>query len=41
VVIAAGGIGRPYITTDTAAVSLALELGCELVMKATKYNGVI
>jgi uridylate kinase len=40
VVIAAGGIGRPYITTDTAAVSLALELGCELVMKATKYNGV-
>jgi uridylate kinase len=40
VVIAAGGIGRPYITTDTAAVSLALELDCELVMKATKYNGV-
>jgi uridylate kinase len=40
VVIAAGGIGRPYLTTDTAAVSLALELGCEVVMKATKVDGV-
>lgn len=40
VVIVAGGIGRPYVTTDTAAVSLALEMGCEVVMKATKYNGV-
>jgi len=40
VVIAAGGIGRPYLTTDTAAVSLALELGCEVVMKATKVGGV-
>jgi uridylate kinase len=40
VVIAAGGIGRPYLTTDTAAVSLALELGCQVVMKATKVGGV-
>lgn len=40
IVIAAGGIGRPYLTTDTAAVSLALELGCEVVMKATKVDGV-
>jgi uridylate kinase len=40
VVIAAGGIGRPYLTTDTAAVSLALELDCDLVMKATKVDGV-
>ena len=40
VVIAAGGIGRPYLTTDTAAVSLALELGCGVVMKATKVDGV-
>ncbi|HUA13005.1 MAG TPA: UMP kinase [Candidatus Sulfotelmatobacter sp.] len=40
VVIAAGGIGRPYLTTDTAAVSLALELDCQAVLKATKYNGV-
>lgn len=40
VVIAAGGIGRPYLTTDTAAVSLALELDCQVVMKATKVDGV-
>jgi len=40
VVIAAGGIGRPYLTTDTAAVSLALELDCQVVLKATKVNGV-
>ena len=40
VVIAAGGIGRPYLTTDTAAVSLALELGCGVVLKATKVDGV-
>jgi uridylate kinase len=40
VVIVAGGIGRPYLTTDTAAVSLALELGCEVVLKATKVDGV-
>lgn len=40
VVIVAGGIGRPYLTTDTAAVSLALELDCHAVLKATKVNGV-
>ena len=40
VVIVAGGIGRPYITTDTAAVSLALELECGAVLKATKVDGV-
>ncbi|HEU4984533.1 MAG TPA: uridine monophosphate kinase, partial [Nitrososphaera sp.] len=40
VVIVAGGIGRPYLTTDTAAVSLALELDCDVVMKATKVDGV-
>lgn len=40
VVIAAGGIGRPYLTTDTAAVSLALELECGVVLKATKVDGV-
>ena len=40
VVIAAGGIGRPYLTTDTAAVSLALELDCDVVLKATKVKGV-
>lgn len=40
VVIVAGGIGRPYLTTDTAAVSLALELDCGVVLKATKVDGV-
>lgn len=40
VVIVAGGIGRPYLTTDTAAVSLALELDCDLIIKATKVDGV-
>ncbi len=40
VIIVAGGIGRPYLTTDTAAVSLALELDCNVVLKATKVDGV-
>jgi len=40
VVVVAGGIGRPYLTTDTAAVSLALELDCDAVLKATKVDGV-
>lgn len=40
VVIAAGGTGRPYLTTDTAAVVLALELDCEAVLKATKVDGI-
>jgi len=40
VVIVAGGIGRPHLTTDTAAVSLALELDCDVILKATKVDGV-
>jgi len=40
VVIVGGGIGRPYLTTDTAALNLALELDCEVVLKATKVDGV-
>lgn len=40
VVIVAGGSGRPYLTTDTAAVNLALELGCAIVCKVTKVAGV-
>ncbi len=40
VVIVAGGSGRPYVTTDTAAVILGLELGCDAVLKATKVDGV-
>lgn len=40
VVIVAGGIARPYFTHDTAAVSVGLELDCEVVLKATKVDGV-
>lgn len=40
VVVVAGGIGRPYLTTDTAAVNLALELDCDAIFKATKVDGV-
>jgi uridylate kinase len=40
VLILGGGTGRPYVTTDTAAVLLALELKCNLVVKATKVDGV-
>ncbi len=40
VVVVAGGIGRPYFTTDTAAVNLALELDCDVILKATKVDGV-
>ena len=40
VIIVAGGSGRPYLTTDTAAVEIALELDCVVVLKATKVDGV-
>lgn len=40
VVIIAGGTARPYVTHDTAAVSFALELDCEVVLKASKVDGV-
>lgn len=40
VLIVAGGIARPYFTHDTAALSIALELDCQVVLKATKFDGV-
>jgi len=40
VVIIGGGNGTPYVTTDTAAILMALELDCQVVLKATKVNGV-
>lgn len=40
IVIVGGGSGRPYVTTDTAALILALELDCNVVFKATKVDGV-
>ncbi len=40
VLIIAGGLARPYFTHDTAAVSYGLELDCEVVIKASKVDGV-
>ena len=40
VVIFAAGTGNPYFTTDTAASLRALEIGAEIIMKATKVDGV-
>lgn len=40
VVICAGGTGNPYFTTDSAAALRALELDCEIVLKATNVEGV-
>lgn len=40
VVVVGGGSGRPYVTTDTAALILALELSCDVVLKTTKVDGV-
>ncbi len=39
-VVIMGGTGLPFVSTDTAAVIFALELGAQLVLKATKVNGV-
>lgn len=40
VVIFAGGTGNPYFTTDTAAALRAIEIGAEVILKATKVDGV-
>jgi uridylate kinase len=40
VVIFAGGTGNPYFTTDTAASLRAMEVGAEVILKATKVNGI-
>lgn len=39
VVVCTGGSGLPFFSTDTAAVIRACELGCQLLLKATKVNG--
>lgn len=39
-VIFAGGTGNPYFTTDTAAVLRALEVEADVIMKATRVDGV-
>jgi len=40
VVIFAGGTGNPFFTTDTAAALRGAEIGAEIVLKATKVDGV-
>lgn len=40
VVIFAAGTGNPFFTTDTAAVLRAIEINAEMIIKATKVNGV-
>ena len=40
IVILAAGTGSPFVTTDTAAAQRALELGAEIVFKATRVDGV-
>jgi uridylate kinase len=40
VVIFAAGMGRPFFTTDTAASLRAIEIGADMLVKATKVDGV-
>ncbi|HQB84966.1 MAG TPA: UMP kinase [Candidatus Pacearchaeota archaeon] len=40
IVIAGGGTGLPFITTDTASAIRALELNCDSIFKATNVDGV-
>jgi uridylate kinase len=40
VVVLAGGTGRPFVTTDTAAALGAAEIGADVVVKATQVDGV-
>jgi uridylate kinase len=40
IIILAAGTGSPYVTTDTAAAQRALELDCDILLKATRVDGV-
>lgn len=40
VVIFAAGTGNPFFTTDTAAALRASEMGCDVLLKATKVDGI-
>lgn len=40
IVISAGGTGNPYFTTDSAAALRALELECDVILKASTVDGV-
>lgn len=40
IVIFAGGTGNPFFTTDSAAVLRAIEMNCDLLLKATQVDGI-
>jgi uridylate kinase len=40
IVVLAAGTGNPYFTTDTAAALRAIEIGADVILKATKVDGV-
>ena len=40
IVIFAAGTGNPYFTTDTAAALRAMEINADVILKATKVNGI-
>lgn len=40
IVILAGGLGRPFCTTDTAAAQMAAELDCEILLKGSNTDAV-
>ena len=40
IVILAGGTGNPYFTTDTAAVLRGIEIESDVIIKATKVDGI-
>jgi uridylate kinase len=40
IVIFAAGIGQPYFSTDTAAAMRAMEIGADVILKATKVDGI-
>lgn len=40
VIICAGGTGNPYFSTDTAASLRAMEINADVILKATKVNGI-
>jgi uridylate kinase len=40
IVVLAAGTGNPYFTTDTAAALRAIEIGADVILKATKVDGI-
>ena len=40
IIVFAGGTGNPYFTTDTAAALRAIEIGADVILKATNVDGI-